>query len=263
MRLKLKGKLQANDLERELLSVQRKEKQLLEQRGRELKIRKMAYEKVPPKVRDLLEGAFEKAFWLVFQKGTGVIEKTFDREEAEMEFEAGDYVVGRRPVKRAIRRLDKKAGKDNLVNTAAAAASGFGLGLLGLGLPDIPLTVGMILKGAYETALGYGVDYRTDREKIYILRLIRAALSEGEERQRWNGEMAEMDMGGDVKRGLGEEIRLTSKVLADALLVEKFIQGLPVVGAVGGAVNFGVYRRVAGWAGVKYKGRYLRGKLGK
>lgn len=253
--------IRLNDLERELLRVKRKEARLLEKQPAELKARRMIYEKVPPKVRGLLEAAFEKAFWLVFEKGTGVIEKTFDREETELEFEAVDYIVSRRPVKQAVRQVEKRAKKDDVLNTAAAAVCGAGMGLLGLGLPDIPLTVGMLLKGIYEIALGYGVDYGSERERIYILRLMRAALSAGEDRQRWNKELDELEAGGDTGRSIGEEITITSKALADALLVEKFVQGLPVVGVVGGAVNFGVYRKTAAWAGVKYKRRYLEKKV--
>ncbi len=257
-----KRKHKPSDLERELLIVSRKEKRLLEKRPAEFKARQALYERVPLKVRGLLEAAFEKAFWMVFSRGTGVIEKTFDREEAKLRFEAADYIVNRRPVKKALRQVEKGAKKDNLINTAATAACGAGMGLLGLGLPDIPLTVGMMLKGIYETALGYGADYESQWERIYILRLIRAALCREEERQRWNGELEDMETGGNTDRSLEEEIKITSKVLADALLVEKFIQGLPVVGAVGGAVNFCIYRKTAAWAAVKYKKRYLMGKAG-
>ena len=60
-----------------------------------------------------------------------------------------------------------------------------------------------------------------------------------------------------------EEIDLTAAALADALLVEKFVQGIPIVGAVGGVVNTAVYSRVAKLAAIKYKQRYLYGKLAK
>ena len=36
-------------------------------------------DKVPKAVFDNLQKAFGKAFWVVFEKGTGIIEKTYDR----------------------------------------------------------------------------------------------------------------------------------------------------------------------------------------
>ena len=63
-----------------------------------------------------------------------------------------------------------------------------------------------------------------------------------------------MEYGGGTLAG---EIASTARMLSDALLVEKFVQGLPVVGVVGGAVNF----RIAALAAVKYKKRYLMRKL--
>lgn len=254
------------DLRGELEKVKKKEEKLLSRSPRQNPLKAAVYEKVPEKLRGVLEGAFEKAFWLVFQKGTAVIEKTFDRESAVLDYEAADYVVGRHPGKKSLRRMEKQAGKSSKVNTAAAAVSGIGLGLLGLGIPDIPLIVGTTLKGIYEIALGYGFPYEEDGEKIYILRIIRCALSEGEERIKWNRELNEMTVHGEIvlpfsREQLAEEIRLTAKTLSDALLVEKFIQGIPLVGAVGGVVNAAVYGKISKMAGVKYKGRYLEGRV--
>ena len=39
-------------------------------------------DKVPPKLREALNSAFVKAFDLVFQRGTGLLERTFDAEAA-------------------------------------------------------------------------------------------------------------------------------------------------------------------------------------
>jgi len=259
-------KIKENELKRELENVRKKEKKFLNRSSLRNPLKEAVYERVPEKLQKVLEGAFERAFGLVFQKGTAVIEKTFDREGAALEFEAADYVVGRHPGKKSLRRMEKQAKRDNKVNTAAAAASGLGLGLLGLGIPDIPLIVGTTLKGVYEIALGYGFHYEDEGEKVYILKLIRSALAEGEERRRWSREMDEMTRYGEIcvpisKEELKEEIRLTAKVLSDALLVEKFVQGVPVIGVVGGVVNAAFYRKVSWLGGVKYKGRYLERRL--
>ena len=41
-------------------------------------------DKVPPKLREALNSAFVKAFDLVFQRGTGLLERTFDAEAARL-----------------------------------------------------------------------------------------------------------------------------------------------------------------------------------
>lgn len=60
---------------------------------------------------------------------------------------------------------------------------GIGLGVLGIGLPDIPLFTGMVLKSIYETAISYGFPYDTEEEQCYILKLISTALSRGDTAQ--------------------------------------------------------------------------------
>lgn len=248
-----------DNLKKELAAVEKREKKLLGCGLKKNKLKESIYERVPEKVSGLLEAAFTKAFKTVFVNGTGLIEKTFDKESAGLEFEAGDYIVERARSKKSLRRMDKQAKKDNLLNNAATTAAGLGLGFLGLGLPDIPLMVGTILKGVYEIAIGYGFHYDTEQEKIYILRLICTALADEEEKADCNRRLECRDCG---EASLEAEINRTAAMLSDALLVEKFVQGLPVVGAIGGVVNWSIYRRVSALAAVKYKKRYLRRKLG-
>lgn len=246
-----------NDLLKELYAVQKIERRLLSSAIWKNPVKQNIYQKVPPKVCTLLEKAFEKAFRLVFLNGTQVIEKTFDKEAAGLDYEAGNFVVDKAGSRKSIRRLDKKARKDNLLNNAATTVSGLGLGFLGLGLPDIPLLVSTLLKGVYEIALGYGFDYTAKEEQIYILRLICTALADGSVKEDCNRRLEAL--AGETT--LDQEIAAASKILSDALLVEKFVQGLPIVGVVGGFVNMAVYTRVSALAGVKYKIRYLKRKL--
>ena len=114
-----------------------------------------------------------------------------------------------------------------------------GLGVLGIGLPDIALFVGMILKGIYEVSLHYGYDYDSSYEKYLILKMISAALSKDEEWVKRNEELDDLmyavsPVNEDI---LKKEIESTANLLAIDLLVLKFVQGLPIVGAVGGAFN--------------------------
>ncbi len=57
---------------------------------------------------------------------------------------------------------------------------------------------------------------------------------------------------------LQEEIALTSNALANAMLIEKFVQGIPIVGAAGGFSNNIIYNKVLKFAKLKYKQRYLK-----
>ena len=57
-----------------------------------------------------------------------------------------------------------------------------------------------------------------------------------------------------------DEVKRASAALSEGMLMAKFIQGLPLVGAVGGVSNPVVYQKVLQYAALKYKKRYLAGK---
>ena len=84
-----------DSLEKELAAVEKREKKLLAGGLKKGKVKQAVYEKVPEKVSGLLEAAFSKAFKTVFINGTPLIERTFDKEGAGLEFEARDYIVDR------------------------------------------------------------------------------------------------------------------------------------------------------------------------
>ena len=44
------------------------------------------------------------------------------------------------------------------------------------------------------------------------------------------------------------------------MLTAKFIQGIPIVGAIGGVVNYSIIKRIGEYASLKYKKRYLNRK---
>lgn len=230
-----------DSLEKELAAVEKREKKLLAGGLKKGKVKQAVYDKVPEKVGGLLEAAFSKAFKTVFINGTPLSERTFDKEGAGLEFEARDYIVDRAGNKKSLRRLDKQAKKDSKINHAATTAAGFGLGFLGLGLPDIPLMVGTILRASTRSPSGTAWTIAARRRSAISWRLICTALSDGDERSVYNRKLDSMEYGGGTLAG---EIASTARMLSDALLVEKFVQGLPVVGVVGGAVNFSIYRRI-------------------
>ena len=219
-------------------------------------------EKIPEKLSAALDAAFYKAFITIFEKGTGVIEKTFKGEELQLEFQVNDFRVDKKPTKRSLKKLEAVGKKSRLLNSAVTTAEGIGLGLLGVGIPDIPVFLGMLLKGLYETAARYGYDYNKKEEQIFILRIIAAGLANGEEK-RLADQLVDAWIGlAEVKEvfTFEDEVKRAASALSDAMLAAKFIQGLPVVGAAGGMSNPVVYQKIMRYAAVKYKKRYLAAK---
>ena len=49
----------------------------------ESKMTQFLEKKIPPNLQNTLNAAFAKAFYVVFEKGTGVIEKTYKKEELQ------------------------------------------------------------------------------------------------------------------------------------------------------------------------------------
>ena len=246
--------------EKMLLSAENKKETKLD--GKIKEMRGKIEERIPAKLEVALKSAFYKAFLLIFEKGTGVIEKNFQGEELQLEFQVNDFRVDKKPTKRSLRKLEAAGKKSKLLNSAVTAVEGIGFGVLGVGIPDIPVFLSMLLKGLYETAASYGYDYTKKEEQILILRMISAGLAEGEEKRKADRRVEEwlgFTEGREVV-SFEEEVKKASEALSDAMLTMKFIQGLPVVGAAGGINNPVVYQKVCGYAAIKYKKRYLAAK---
>lgn len=240
---------------------------------------------VPEKLDDTLNTAFFKAFELIFEKGTGVIEKTYSKEKKQQNYKINEYTAEVRGTRRALRAFGREAGTAKNINTAISAAEGVGMGLLGMGLPDIPLFLGVLLKSIYEIAVSYGFSYDTEEEQIFILKMIETALSHGNELMKGNvdlnlwmerqdrrdssgvaapGKKAEVSEEEEETKGLflsrTEQIRRTSGALSRELLYLKFVQGIPVVGVVGGLSDMVYQKKISDFAAVKYKRRFLAKK---
>ena len=79
-----------------------------------------------------------------------------------------------------------------MANVALTTVEGIGLGALGIGLPDIVLFVGMLLKGIYQTAIGYGFTYDSTGERLFILRMMEAALMRNSDFEEKNAQVDNM-----------------------------------------------------------------------
>lgn len=225
-------------------------------------LNKKLAEVVPEKLQDTLDGAFAKAFGLIFDKGTAVIEKTYRKEDMEMQFQINDYAENVRRDTKSLKVFSKEAKKSGTKNWMAAGAASIGMGILGIGLPDIPVFIGMVLKSVYEIALSYGFTYDTMEEQYFILLLIEASVSYGDEMlcrdEELNSFIETECMPVPYRREV--QIQLTSASLSKELLYMKFLQGIPLIGAVGGAFDVVYMKQITEYANLKYKRRFLQKK---
>lgn len=216
-------------------------------------------ELIPRKVFDGLDSAFCKGFQVVFEKGVGVIEKTYNPERIRQTHAVADYAVQVTGRRKEIRQVRKNARSAQYGNLAITTAEGLGLGALGVGLPDIVMFIAMLLKGIYETALHYGFEYDTPQEQLLILKMMETSLAKGAqwlELDEEVDELMEQEFLFDVS-DVQEQIRVTGRAFALDMLLLKFIQGLPVVGIFGGAGNPVYYNKVLSYVQLKYRKRYL------
>lgn len=217
-------------------------------------------QKLPEKVYDGLQSAFGKAFSLVFRKGGAILEKSYRKEDRLTDHRVSDYVLRHKGRRGELRRMRGAASRSNLANLTLTTVEGVGLGALGIGLPDIVLFITTLLRGIYETALSYGYQYDTPAEQMLILKMMESSLLSGEARETHNAEVDRLlvHMVPEVPQTeLHDQIQETASAFVMDMLLLKFIQGLPVVGLVGGAANPVYYRKVMRYVELKYRKRYL------
>ncbi|MBD7914949.1 EcsC family protein [Clostridium sp. Sa3CUN1] len=219
-------------------------------------------EKIPDKLRTTLESAFYNAFKMVFKGGSKYIEKLYNKEKIKLDHDINNYAFNKRTTKKSLKLIDFQGKRSKLINSTISTVEGVGLGILGIGIPDIPIFISVILKTIYEIALSYGFNYESEEEKIYILNLINVALTSEEEKLYYSEKINEIenkiDLGIVLENNLDDEIKETAKVLSNTLLIAKFIQGLPIVGVLGGVVNYQFISKVSKYSSIKYKKRYLK-----
>lgn len=249
-------------LNKELLAIEKQEKRT-EQAA--LKAKPAAWKtelenRIPEKVYAGLESAFCKGFGLVFNQGRAVIEKGYNKEDLKADHAIRDYAVQRKGGRKELKQMHRSARQSDLLNLAVTTVEGIGLGALGVGMPDIVLFLGTLLKGIYETALNYGFDYESRQEQMLILKMMETALSHGEDWIRKNREVDEMvslETVDITEEAFARQMKETASVFAVDMLLLKFIQGLPIVGILGGAANPVYYTKVMKYVQLKYRKRYL------
>ena len=216
-------------------------------------------EKVPEKLQGTLDTAFAKAFHLIFEKGTAVIEKTYRKEEIEKQYQINEFTNEIKQDKKSLRSFSKNAKGSGTKNLVVSGAAGIGMGILGVGLPDIPVFTAMILKSIYEIAMHYGYSYETEEEQYFILLLIQGAVTHGEDMLVIDKEINQY-ISSSIwlqEKTKEEMIHQTVGCLSKELLYMKFLQGIPVVGAVGGAYDVVYLKQITEYANLKYERRFL------
>lgn len=238
-----------------------KAEQILEKRAvskKDIEVLSELKGKIPTKAVNGLYTVFNKAFHIVFTKGTSVVEKTYDAQYLRFKHDRFNNSLNENG-RKGFTDMYLDSAKRQLGNLALSTVEGVCMGLAGIGLPDAVAFVGFILKGVYETALNFGFDYNIPTEKLFILKMLQASLSKGKERETLNRQVDEM-IYSDFQiheESFEQEIKRASEIMVDEMLLCKFVQGIPIIGAAGGMFNGLFYNRIICYVQLKYQKRYL------
>lgn len=220
-------------------------------------------DKVPAKLEATLDKAFAKAFNLIFSKGSSIISKTFSTDKLIAEFEADSIYLEELGGRREMLKFKRRAAFTGTAHTLVSTVTGAALGFVGGTIPDIALFITLLLRNIYKIAMKYGYAFDTDDEKKFILRLIAAAVQDGDKIYD-----ADRDINFLIRNGISsdestvdERIHEAAVALAHALLLMKFLQKIPVVGVIGGASDFIYMEKISDYAVLKYHRRFLEDQL--
>ena len=140
------------------------------------------------------------------------------------------------------------------------------MGALGVGIPDIPVFTGVILKSIYEVAMSYGFEYESDFEKFFILKIIEVSMQESDKFEKQNDELNrfidEVDKYEFIveKEDIDYQIAAAANSVSKEMLYMKFVQGIPVIGIAGGLTNTVYLKKIVDYAELKYRRRFLISK---
>ncbi len=123
-----------SSLERELEIVLKQEQKYIDKykEKKESFLNQKLAQKIPNGLQEKLDAAFGKAFFLVFDKGTGIIEKTYKKEDLEHGYKVNAYSAEIRENKSTLRTFKKGAAASSRKNLLLSTAEGVGLGGLGI-----------------------------------------------------------------------------------------------------------------------------------
>ena len=222
-------------------------------------------DKIPEALQEKLELAFYKSFQLVFEKGNPVIERLYSKEKQERAYKLNRYALELDENQKSLRTFSRQSNLANLKNLSISLGEGVLLGLPGIGLPDIPLFIGVILKSIYEIALSYGFSYDTDKERLFILSLIHTSLEKGrsleDENARIDAIIKASVADSPTPAEMESAMRTAADTLSRELLYMKFLQGIPIAGVIGGLSDVVYLNKITEYASLKYRRRFLLNKM--
>ena len=253
-------------LEKEWLKLEKNEAAFLDKNmhKEDSKLNKFLEDKVPAGLQKTLDDAFAKAFQLIFEKGTDIIEKSYKKEDIEKDYQINSYAANLKENRKSLKAFSRKASGAGRANLLLSGVSGIGMGILGVGIPDIVVFTSLMLRSVYETSLHYGFQYDSNEEKKFILLLIQGAVCHDTNLIRINNELNEFM----VHNNFSDEVKMdvciqkAAAALSRELLYMKFLQGIPLVGAVGGAYDVIYMKQINKFAELKYRRRFLLSKKG-
>lgn len=218
-------------------------------------------EKIPDKLEETLRKAFISAFKMVYRSGKTIIDRTYDAEALSSEYEnkrEGIRNIGNRSVLKKMRRT---GGKRGLKAMGMATAEGVGLGLLGIGIPDVPILIGNLVRLCTMSAKSHGIHVDSKEEQLFMLLLIELVALPTSERgcvdRRLNLLAEDIAKGHTIVEDLESQMTETAEALATAMLFSHFVMGLPIVGVAGGLYNTVIVSQLHQLAEIKYEKRML------
>lgn len=219
--------------------------------------------KIPEKALVALEKAFEAGFKFMFEKGNSMINKTGNFPELKRKGLSNVRTVRKRLTDESLRAISGSVNKKTMNAKTLSTVEGAALGIFGIGLPDIPVFLGVLFKAIYEIACCYGFDYDTDEERAYALAIMRLAAAPDDEKDEYSQACDELsdliDTGRCPDDIVNDDVvKETSDLMSTAMLVAKFIQGITIVGSIGAAFNYSWMKKISAIADIKYKERFFR-----
>lgn len=257
--------------EKEICYISKKEKEFINKKPSSVlkQERDMALniikDKLPQKVFMTTEAVFESAFDFIFDEGLDLIEKTYSKEKILNEYIENKNNFNKEKTLKNLRKFDNCLKSSNAISIISTGIKSTALGIVGVGMPDIPIFIAEILRVIYKTALSYGYRYENDREKIYILSIIAFSISYGEDRVLYSklcDDIAKcIDNKTDIKVSLKDMEEKVSGILAKRICGVKVVQGIMILGALSSVSNVSIMNDVSYGAFLKYKKRFLNYKL--
>ncbi len=234
-----------------------RKRRLVEEAG---KVEQVLAGKVPPKLESTLNLAFAKAFTLVFSKGEAWIAKSSDEDLLRAEFQVRAQSAQKSKKRGDFQRLGKRSLFSRGQHLLFAGIEGGILGILGIGLPDIPLFLGVLVRNLREIALSFGITPEGEAERVFLLRIMEIALLRGQAFVDADlGLQKELEAGVLAQIPQSVQEKETGEALSRYLLYLKFLQGIPLVGIVGGMSDVRCLHRVTQYATLQYRKRFLLG----